>query len=183
MYATVTYTTDWTGRAEEPVYLFETKKEACGHSESEWKRKMRELGDRADASCSTFNPETGCGCAVDETGETCFFEVREAIGPKTSLKNEYSVVEYNSFDSSCPSILAEGYDRAKAEELCRTLWAKAVEEERRESASGVDEERTAFDRQSGEGVLYWNDGSDDYARFFVSEIRRESCAERSGDGT
>ena len=170
-YAMITYSTDWTGRAEEPALLFETKKEAVDSSKEAWRKKMDELGDKADSACSRFDSETGCGCAVDESGETFFFEVRETVGLKKAEKSGFFVVEYNSFDPCCPSVLVDGCDRRKAEERCRILWEEAVNEERKESASGVDEERTSFDEQSGEGVLYWNDGSDDYVRFFVSEIK------------
>ena len=88
-YAMITYSTDWTGRAEEPALLFETKKEAVDSSKEAWRKKMDELGDKADSACSRFDSETGCGCAVDESGETFFFEVRETVGLKKAEKSGF----------------------------------------------------------------------------------------------
>ena len=83
-------------------------------------------------------------------------------------KDLFVVVVFQSFDPNTPTYLFD--DEDKANEFAKELWIDAYVTEVKESAHGVDLERSYWDDEENEGEIYWNWDDQDYIRFFITQV-------------
>lgn len=83
------------------------------------------------------------------------------------MKNLFAVIVIQSFDNDVPTYLFDNEDEAIS--YARQLYKEAYETEERESAHGVDSERSYWNDEINEGTIFWN-WEDDYMTFIVTNV-------------